>query len=495
MPPSLSNFTWNPVDTSPPVEIKSLKKEMKEIDEMNPDSNVTIHADMAIRSGLTFTVTTKLRLLSDRMAINIKLIVEVLELTGRCQFGLRHSSSFFGFLEEPHLYVNIRTEVGNSEHFKLLDVPQLSSVIRKKMKSYITKKLVAPYKHHFRLPHPRAWWPKGTSTFFAGSSNTPVDNATGLRAAAAPSNSTSSGAGVTAEDGAESRGKLHSVPVEHSKPVITGLPSERVAALLRRAATRDDPPLPNASSSSEDTPQEAYSSRYNILSDDSNPSNKMGFARRAFIDDFELHNHVGELDMVYTRPDVEESGTEEREENVDGRTRRGKDIDHETTALSGSASSTPRKRRDTDFKIEYRKPSEGVGVGVGVGVSATYPDPSARVADLSSAPRERRRSLFERVLGTNRNTESTSTLSSENVSQGASFNVVTDISPDILAAARAHMEAADAAALEYESASSSDDDDDNRTAAVNSSEDPLDAIPEVTYEQDLLGNIVLTAKK
>lgn len=106
------------------------------------------------------------------LEIKVKLFVECLELQGTCQFGVTHTSSFFSFAEEPHLFMNIKSEVGNSDSFKLLDVPQLSDLIRSKLRSFVKRKLVYPSKHQFRLAWPRAWWPKGTEHFYSGSSET-----------------------------------------------------------------------------------------------------------------------------------------------------------------------------------------------------------------------------------------------------------------------------------------------------------------------------------
>ena len=83
-----------------------VKAEMEKADGENPDNTVMVSADVAFRSSIAFTIKTQLKLLANSVAINVKLFVEVLELSGSCQFGVTHSGSFMAFKEEPHLYVD-----------------------------------------------------------------------------------------------------------------------------------------------------------------------------------------------------------------------------------------------------------------------------------------------------------------------------------------------------------------------------------------------------
>ena len=90
----------------------------------------------------------------------------MVELSEKVKFGVTHTGSFLSFAEEPHLYLEIHSQVGNSENFRFQDVPQLADTIRSKARDYINKNLVSPYKHAFRLAWPRSWWPEGTRHFY-----------------------------------------------------------------------------------------------------------------------------------------------------------------------------------------------------------------------------------------------------------------------------------------------------------------------------------------
>ena len=450
MPPSLCNFCWNPVNSEAQESDTSQsrqKKMMNDFDELNPDSNVTVTANIACRSGLTFTITTKLRLLKDRVVINIKLFVEVLELTGSCRIGMSHSSSFFGFLEEPHLYVNIRSEIGNSEHFKLLDVPQLSAVIRQKMKSYITKKLVSPNKHHFRLPHPRAWWPKGTGTFFSSSSEkgATIDPVTGLRDVAAALNKSAESAARGVDSGSVDLEKKPVKEVASESPVEAPSPSRLRSHTTTRQLTEKSNPISGTAAaravaaSTEDDPLP--------IGSQSDGLDGTGGAK------------VGEEQNKDKEKEAEEAEKVENAWDEDSDDDTASDSSAERKSAS-RRSMTVRKRRDTSVTIEYLKTASISDETASVSTSAFAPT-STDVVEPSEMPKERRRSIFERVLGSRKADSAAPAKSVANASgsekAGVVFTQVTEISEDILAAARAHMEAADAATYEYESSLEDDE--------------------------------------
>jgi len=462
MPPSLCNFCWKPVDTSADTGISGAvpsagaqrrksksgasshmksKKTMESIDEENPDNTVVVSADIAFRSGLAFTINTKIRLFSNRMVINIKLHVEVLELSGSCQFGMRHSGSFFSFLEEPHLYVNIRSEVGNSAHFKLLDVPQLSSVIRQKLRSFITKKLVSPNQFVFRLPHPRAWWPKGTEFFFSGHSDkdAAVDPVTGLRE-------------VKLKQGPDSidESKTEMIDTRHSETDDKTVDAQQRTSFemlnnesskgRRRSHTTghiqsmdlptDDNLKHLKSSGMEVVPEK----RNNTESSFAEVKSDLVAAAIINITESSLAEVKSELDNDWDEYDDEDAGDSGSDSSDDAR---------ESSTKRKSLLGTVRKRRNTSVTVtEYLSKDSKVPKASNL--------PNIEIIDIKSinpaeAPgRERRRSMFDILLGNKKAAPARSpiiTVSSPEII----------ISEEILAAARAHMEAADAATYEYES--------------------------------------------
>mmetsp|Transcript_13452 Transcript_13452/g.14612 ORF Transcript_13452/g.14612 Transcript_13452/m.14612 type:complete len:1345 (+) Transcript_13452:203-4237(+) len=137
-------------------------------------------ADMAFRSGLKFTVSTKLWINwpRDRYAsVPVIFYLDLSELSGRIRFGVERSYSFLSFLKNPTTRISVRSEVGGDK-YKLKDIPQISDFIVKKLKKFIQKKIVHPHSHKFRLIWPRNWWPEGTEDLFL-----PTDQPSGSRPA------------------------------------------------------------------------------------------------------------------------------------------------------------------------------------------------------------------------------------------------------------------------------------------------------------------------
>jgi hypothetical protein len=104
----------------------------------------------------------------DRYAsVPVALHLDLVEISGRIRFGVARSHSFFSFIGDPLMRINVRNEVGKGA-YKFKDFPQLSEYITKKLKTYVHNKIVHPHSHKFRLIWPRNWWPEGTQGEFGG---------------------------------------------------------------------------------------------------------------------------------------------------------------------------------------------------------------------------------------------------------------------------------------------------------------------------------------
>lgn len=149
------------------------------------------NADIVFRSGLQFTVATRVWLNwpRDRYAsVPIFIHLDLSELQGRVRFGVKRSHSFLSFLKDPLTRISVRSEVG-SDRLKLRDIPQVSDFIVRKLKSFIHRKIVHPHAHKFRLIWPRNWWPEGTEHLFT--STTTVPGATSVPETSTPVDTTS----------------------------------------------------------------------------------------------------------------------------------------------------------------------------------------------------------------------------------------------------------------------------------------------------------------
>ena len=185
-PPLLLNVTWEPKVTESPVEKKKVASEKSDkttVDDEDDDDEgeggdadatnsaekdkkmneevdeVACTADFAFRSGLKFTLQTKIwcNWPRDRYAsIPVTLDLELVEISGRIKLGVRHSHSFVSFLEEPLTRFSIDSSLGN-DSFKVSNIPQLSDFIIRKLDSFISRRLVSPNGHKFRLVWPRSW--------------------------------------------------------------------------------------------------------------------------------------------------------------------------------------------------------------------------------------------------------------------------------------------------------------------------------------------------
>mmetsp|Transcript_22551 Transcript_22551/g.22741 ORF Transcript_22551/g.22741 Transcript_22551/m.22741 type:complete len:1219 (+) Transcript_22551:249-3905(+) len=147
IPPLLNNMQWAPVCMG---------------DGTDPEYDVACTADMAFRSGLQFTVSTRLWLNwpMDRFAfIPVVIKLEISELSGKIRFGVRKRRSFISFVDEPYSRFTVHSEVGSQ--YKVRNLPKLASMIIKKIKNHIRKKLIYPKSYEFRLVWPKNWWPGG----------------------------------------------------------------------------------------------------------------------------------------------------------------------------------------------------------------------------------------------------------------------------------------------------------------------------------------------
>lgn len=147
IPPLLCNMQWAPVCVG---------------DGTDPEYDVACIADMTFRSGLQFTVSTRLWLNwpMDKFAfIPVVIQLEISELCGKIRFGVRKRRSFLSFVGEPYSRFTVHSEVGSQ--YKVKNIPKLSSLIIKKIKTHIRKKLIYPNSYEFRLVWPKNWWPGG----------------------------------------------------------------------------------------------------------------------------------------------------------------------------------------------------------------------------------------------------------------------------------------------------------------------------------------------
>jgi hypothetical protein len=144
-----------------------------------------------------------------------------------------------------------------------------------------------------------------------------------------------------------------------------------------------------------------------------------------------------------------------------------------------SLKSTVRKRRDTSVTVEYISNfNDSIVPPVSDLPSVDNIVIDTKSSNVTESPRERRRSMFDMLVGNKKTTPAKSPTVSV-----ASPEI--QISEEILAAARAHMEAADAATYEYES---SEDD-----IGENDEELFKNYVHEAENEEDVFGNINLAA--
>jgi len=107
----------------------------------------------------------------------VTLHLHLAECSGPIRFGVQRGHSFFSFVGDPIMRINVRNEIGKGV-FHIKDMPQISDFVVKKLKSFIHRKIVHPNCHKFRLIWPRNWWPEGTEDFFmdvAAATNQPSD--------------------------------------------------------------------------------------------------------------------------------------------------------------------------------------------------------------------------------------------------------------------------------------------------------------------------------
>lgn len=102
----------------------------------------------------------------DRYAsVPVTLHLHLAECSGPIRFGVQRSHSFFSFVGDPVMRINVRNEIGKGV-FHLKDLPQISDFVVKKLKAFVHRKIVHPNCHKFRLIWPRHWWPEGTEDCF-----------------------------------------------------------------------------------------------------------------------------------------------------------------------------------------------------------------------------------------------------------------------------------------------------------------------------------------
>lgn len=173
----------------------------------NLDYDVNCEADLSFRSGIQFTISTKVWINWPRekyACIPVVLKLRVEEVTGRIRFGTIKNSSFISFMGTPYTRFRVVSEVG--DHFKVKNIPKLSEIIIKQIRKTMQNRMVYPNAHLFRLFWPRNWWPAGTRNDFM-----PPPGAVSMNDVVVPSN----------------RGNSSEVaaPANNSNPNATGSPS------------------------------------------------------------------------------------------------------------------------------------------------------------------------------------------------------------------------------------------------------------------------------
>lgn len=147
-PPLLRNMQWIPV--------------VDGATHQDAEYDIACTADMTFRTGISFTVKTRVWLNwpRDKYAfIPVSIDLEIAEMSGKIRFGVCKKNSFFSFLEEPFTRFKVNSELGNQ--YKLKNLPKLSTVVINKIKKHIRTKLMHPHAYKFRLIWPKNWWPAG----------------------------------------------------------------------------------------------------------------------------------------------------------------------------------------------------------------------------------------------------------------------------------------------------------------------------------------------
>lgn len=125
--------------------------------------DVNCEGDMTFRSGVTFSVSTKIWINWPKekyASIPVLLKLNMEEVAGPIRFGVIKNSCCFSFLEMPYTRFRVVSELG--DQFKIKNVPKLSDMIIKQIRKVMFNRMVYPHAHTFKLVWPRHWWPQGT---------------------------------------------------------------------------------------------------------------------------------------------------------------------------------------------------------------------------------------------------------------------------------------------------------------------------------------------
>ena len=194
LPPIIRNVKWIPGDSAPRADTNTTRsrsgttsgssegedgkaadspqipgtaKNMKAYDlnsfPYNADFDVNCEGDMTFRSGVQFSVSTKIWINWPKekyASIPVLLKLNMEEVAGRIRFGVIKNSCCFSFLEMPYTRFRVVSEVG--DQYKIKNLPKLSDMIIKQIRKVMFNRMVYPHAHTFKLVWPRHWWPKGT---------------------------------------------------------------------------------------------------------------------------------------------------------------------------------------------------------------------------------------------------------------------------------------------------------------------------------------------
>jgi hypothetical protein len=129
----------------------------------DPEFDVNCEGDLTFRSGVQFSVSTKIWINWPKekyASIPVLLKLNMEEVAGRIRFGVIKNSCCFSFLEMPYTRFRVVSELG--DQFKIKNLPKLSDMIIKQIRKVMFNRMVYPHAHTFKLVWPRHWWPKGT---------------------------------------------------------------------------------------------------------------------------------------------------------------------------------------------------------------------------------------------------------------------------------------------------------------------------------------------
>ena len=127
--------------------------------------DIGVDAKLHYKGGFAFIVTTRFCINWPRpksASLPMQVHVRLTEMSGAVRFGVTRDNTFMAFLGEPYSSFEVKSSLG-SKSTKVQNLKRLDAVIMKQIQSTISRKLVWPQRHSFRLFWPRSWWPAAPS--------------------------------------------------------------------------------------------------------------------------------------------------------------------------------------------------------------------------------------------------------------------------------------------------------------------------------------------